>query len=73
MVFIHEHKRGVNQHICYELKIGAVGVSANAINIDIERKEMGLDWMLRPAERSSNSAKAVIEEQQEEPGHEEVG
>lgn len=73
MVFIHEHKRGVNQHICCELKIGAVGESANAINIDIERKEMGLDWMLRPAERSGNSAKAVIEEQQVEPGHEEVG
>ncbi|XP_057523779.1 uncharacterized protein LOC130803612 isoform X2 [Amaranthus tricolor] len=51
---------------------GAVGESANAINIDIERKEMGLDWMLRPAERSGNSAKAVIEEQQVEPGHEET-
>ncbi|CAO2841070.1 unnamed protein product [Amaranthus hypochondriacus] len=51
---------------------GAVGVFANAINIDIERKEMGLDWMLRPAERSSISAKAVIKEQQEEPGHEET-
>ncbi|KAL2932506.1 CWF19-like protein 2 [Bienertia sinuspersici] len=41
------------------------GDPGSAENVDIVRKEMGLDWMLRPAERAGKSAQSVREEQEQ--------
>lgn len=48
------------------------GGPGSTYNIDIVRKEMGLDWMLRPAERAGKSAQPLHEEQPEESASEEM-
>ncbi|XP_021749566.1 CWF19-like protein 2 [Chenopodium quinoa] len=48
------------------------GGPSSTSNIDIVRKEMGLDWMCRPAERAGNSAQPAHEEKPLESGSEEM-
>lgn len=43
------------------------GVSGSANDVDIVRREMGLDWMLRPAERVKKNAEPTYEQQSQEP------
>ncbi|KNA13275.1 hypothetical protein SOVF_118370 [Spinacia oleracea] len=51
---------------------GAGGPSSTD-KIDIVRKEMGLDWMTRPAVKTGKSSQPVYKEQPVESGSEEVG